>query len=65
MPIARGAKTALFALMLLSFSCRKEAIIIEEYLYPAGKNHHFIRESFFFSPDLNASFLHDTICTLI
>ncbi|RYY25658.1 MAG: hypothetical protein EOO04_11580, partial [Chitinophagaceae bacterium] len=60
MPIPHGAKTVLFALMLLSLSCRKEAIIVEETFTRPGENHHFIQDFFFF-PELNASFLHDTI----
>jgi hypothetical protein len=63
MPVS--AKTTLFALMLLSVSCRKEAIVTDPDFVPQqevlkAEDHHELRQ-FFFSPLNNAAYLHDTI----
>jgi hypothetical protein len=58
MPVS--AKTAFFALMLLSISCRKEASVIDESFIQKEETNHYL-ESFFFAPAHNSSFIQDTI----
>jgi len=60
-----GAKTTLFALILLSVSCRKEAYITDQSISPQQEvihagDHHELHQ-FFFSPLHNPSYLTDTI----
>ncbi|MHA4845541.1 CotH kinase family protein [Flavitalea antarctica] len=60
-----GAKTTLFALILLSVSCRKEAYITDQSISPQQEvihagDHHELHQ-FFFSPTHNPSYLTDTI----
>jgi hypothetical protein len=65
MCMCSGAKTTLFAVMLLSISCRKEAIVTDQNINPQqevfrAEDHHEFQQ-FFFSPLNNPSYLTDTI----
>ncbi|HTE26089.1 CotH kinase family protein [Flavitalea sp.] len=61
MSMPMGVKTTLFGLLLLSFSCRKEAVIIGQEFRPPVEDSEQHLASFYFLPDINSPFLKDTV----